>query len=55
VVFGGFEQRMIDYAPLKRIATPAEVSQGVLYLASFAARSVTGAALSIDGCSTAGR
>ncbi len=48
------EQRMIDYAPLKRIATPAEISQGVLYLASFAARFVTGAALPIDGGSTAG-
>ena len=49
------EQRMIDYAPLKRIATPAEISQGVLYLASFAARFVTGAALPIDGGATAGR
>ena len=48
------EQRMIDYAPLKRIATPAEISQGVLYLASFAARFVTGAALPIDGGATAG-
>jgi NAD(P)-dependent dehydrogenase (short-subunit alcohol dehydrogenase family) len=48
------EQRMVDYAPLKRIATPAEISQGVLYLASFAARFVTGAALPIDGGSTAG-
>jgi NAD(P)-dependent dehydrogenase (short-subunit alcohol dehydrogenase family) len=48
------EQRMIDYAPMKRIATPAEISQGVLYLASFAARFVTGAALPIDGGSTAG-
>ncbi len=24
------EQRMINYAPMKRIATPAEISQGVL-------------------------
>ncbi len=48
------EQRMIDYAPMKRIATPAEISQGVLYLASFDARFVTGAALAIDGGSTAG-
>ena len=48
------EQRMINYAPMKRIATPAEISQGVLYLASFDARFVTGAALAIDGGSTAG-
>jgi len=47
------EQRMIDYAPLKRIATPAEISQAVLYLASFGARFVTGAALAIDDSSTA--
>ena len=49
------EQRMIDYAPMKRIATPAEISQGVLYLASSEARFVTGAALPIDGGATAGR
>ena len=48
------EQRMIDYAPMKRIAMPVEISQGVLYLASFEARFVTGAALPIDGGSTAG-
>ena len=48
------EQRMIDYAPMKRIATPAEISQGVLYLASFDARFVTGVALPIDGGTTAG-
>jgi NAD(P)-dependent dehydrogenase (short-subunit alcohol dehydrogenase family) len=48
------EQRMIDYAPLKRIATPAEISQSVLYLASFEARFITGTALAIDGGSTAG-
>ena len=48
------EQRMIDYAPLKRIATPAEIGQAVLYLASFEARFITGTALPIDGGSTAG-
>ncbi len=48
------ERRMIDYAPMKRIATPVEISQGVLYLASFEARFVTGAALPIDGGTTAG-
>ena len=49
------EQRMIDYAPMKRIATPAEISHAVLYLASPEARFVTGAALPIDGGATAGR
>ncbi len=49
------EQRMIDYAPMKRIATPAEIGHGVLYLASFEARFVTGVALPIDGGDTAGR
>jgi NAD(P)-dependent dehydrogenase (short-subunit alcohol dehydrogenase family) len=48
------EQRMIDYAPMKRITTPVEISQGVLYLASFEARFVTGVALPIDGGTTAG-
>jgi NAD(P)-dependent dehydrogenase (short-subunit alcohol dehydrogenase family) len=48
------EQRMIDYAPLKRIATPQEIGQSVLYLASFDARFITGVALAIDGGSTAG-
>lgn len=47
-------QKMIDYAPLKRISTPAEISQGVLYLASSDARFITGIALPIDGGSTAG-
>jgi NAD(P)-dependent dehydrogenase (short-subunit alcohol dehydrogenase family) len=48
------EQRMIDYAPLKRIGTPVEIAHAVLYLASFEARFVTGASLAIDGGSTAG-
>lgn len=47
-------QKMIDYAPMKRISTPAEISQGVLYLASFEARFITGVALPIDGGTTAG-
>jgi len=49
------EQGMIDYAPMKRIGTPAEISQAVLYLASHEASFVTGAALPIDGGATAGR
>jgi NAD(P)-dependent dehydrogenase (short-subunit alcohol dehydrogenase family) len=48
------EQRMIDYAPLNRIATPAEIANAVLYLSSYEARFITGAALSIDGGTTAG-
>ena len=47
-------QKMIDYAPMKRISTPAEISRGVLYLASSDARFITGIALPIDGGSTAG-
>ncbi len=47
-------QKMIDYAPMKHIATPAEISQGVLYLASLYACFVTGVALPIDGGTTAG-
>lgn len=49
------EQRMIDYAPMKRIGTPPEISHGVLYLASTEAGFITGAALPIDGGTTAGR
>ncbi len=48
------EQTAIDYAPLKRIGTPAEISHGVLYLASDEARFISGIALPIDGGSTAG-
>jgi NAD(P)-dependent dehydrogenase (short-subunit alcohol dehydrogenase family) len=47
-------QKMIDYAPLKRIATPAEISHAVLYLASPEACFITGTSLAIDGGSTAG-
>jgi len=47
-------QKFIGYAPLKRIATPAEIGHAVLYLASFEARFVTGAILAIDGGTTAG-
>jgi len=49
------EQKMIDYAPLKRIATTAEIAHAVLYLASYEARFITGTSLAIDGGSTAGR
>ena len=49
------EQAVIDYAPLKRIATPGEIATAIVYLASEDARFVTGAAFQIDGGSTAGR
>ena len=49
------EQKMIDYAPLKRIASTEEIAHAVLYLASHEARFITGASLAIDGGSTAGR
>lgn len=49
------EQALRDYAPLKRIATPKEIANAILYLASDDARFVTGAAFQIDGGSTAGR
>ncbi len=48
------EQALINYAPLKRIATPAEIATAIVYLASDDARFVTGAAFQIDGGSTAG-
>jgi len=49
------EQAIIDYAPLKRIATPTEIARAIVYLASDDARYVTGAAFQIDGGTTAGR
>jgi NAD(P)-dependent dehydrogenase (short-subunit alcohol dehydrogenase family) len=48
-------QKMVDYAPLKRIASTEEIAHAVLYLASYQARFITGTALAIDGGTTAGR
>jgi NAD(P)-dependent dehydrogenase (short-subunit alcohol dehydrogenase family) len=48
-------QKMIDYAPLKRIASTEDIAHAVLYLASDKAKFITGASLAIDGGSTAGR
>ncbi|MBT7081758.1 MAG: SDR family oxidoreductase, partial [Chloroflexi bacterium] len=48
-------QKMIDYAPLKRIASTGEIAFAVQYLASEKARFITGIALPIDGGTTAGK
>jgi NAD(P)-dependent dehydrogenase (short-subunit alcohol dehydrogenase family) len=48
-------QKMIDYAPLKRIASTDEIAHGVMYLASEHAKFITGTALAIDGGTTAGK
>jgi NAD(P)-dependent dehydrogenase (short-subunit alcohol dehydrogenase family) len=49
------ERAVINYTPLKRMATPGEIATAIVYLASDEARFVTGAAFQIDGGSTAGR
>jgi NAD(P)-dependent dehydrogenase (short-subunit alcohol dehydrogenase family) len=48
-------QKMIDFAPLKRIASTAEIAHAVLYMASHEARFITGTSLAIDGGTTAGK
>ncbi len=48
------ERQLIGYAPLKRIAAPSEIARAIVYLASADARFITGAALQIDGGTTAG-
>lgn len=48
------EQQVIEYAPLKRMGTPREIACAIVYLASREAGFVTGAALQIDGGTTAG-
>jgi NAD(P)-dependent dehydrogenase (short-subunit alcohol dehydrogenase family) len=48
-------QKMIDYAPLKRIASTDEIAHAVMYLASDNARFITGTSLAIDGGTTAGK
>ena len=48
------EQRLRDFAPLKRIATPEEIAQAISYLSADEARFITGSALQIDGGTTAG-
>jgi NAD(P)-dependent dehydrogenase (short-subunit alcohol dehydrogenase family) len=48
------EAALAASAPLNRIAGPDEIATAILYLASDAARFVTGAAFQIDGGTTAG-
>lgn len=48
------EAALAASAPLNRIASPEEIATAILYLASGAARFMTGAALQIDGGTTAG-
>ena len=48
-------QKMIDYAPLKRIGSTDEIAHAVMYLASDHARFITGTSLAIDGGTTAGK
>ena len=48
------EQALLDYTPLRRLAQPAEIGKAIAYLASDDAVFITGAALQIDGGTTAG-
>jgi NAD(P)-dependent dehydrogenase (short-subunit alcohol dehydrogenase family) len=48
------EADVMSYAPLKRMARREEVGKAIAYLASDDAGFITGAALAIDGGSTAG-
>lgn len=48
------EQTLIKETPLKRLATPDEIANAILYLASKEAEFITGSALQIDGGTTAG-
>ncbi len=43
------QQRMVDAALIKRMATPEELADGALYLASDASSFMTGQVLIIDG------
>lgn len=48
------ERKVNESAPMKRMAQPEEIAGAILYLASSDAGFITGAALQIDGGSTAG-
>ena len=51
---GAAEQEVLNYSPLKRMASADEIASAIVYLASADARFITGTALSIDGGCTAG-
>ena len=51
---GAAEQALLDYTPLRRLAQPIEIGRAIAYLASDDAVFITGAALQIDGGTTAG-
>jgi len=48
------EQHLLDYTPLRRLAQPIEIGKAIAYFASEDAIFITGAALQIDGGTTAG-
>jgi NAD(P)-dependent dehydrogenase (short-subunit alcohol dehydrogenase family) len=48
-----YREFAMDSIPLKRIAAPEDVAEAVVYLASPAARLVTGTSLKVDGGATA--
>lgn len=50
-----YRELVMQYPYLRRMGRPEEVAQAILFLASDAAEFITGADLSIDGGSTAGR
>lgn len=46
---GELEQRILDATPLGRIAEPADVAEVIAFLASDAARHITGATIDVNG------
>lgn len=48
------EQALNNYAPMKRIAAPIEIARAIAFMASDEAPFMTGAAMQVDGGSTAG-
>jgi NAD(P)-dependent dehydrogenase (short-subunit alcohol dehydrogenase family) len=47
------DRAQVETVPMQRMATPAEVTSAILYLASAEAGYITGAHLSVDGGYTA--